>query len=170
MRPAARARELRDSRRRGAGPPRLQRRASRSRILYPAGDPVARGIAERLVGLAGPGSAPPGWLIRAVPGLASTPASPVAAELDAASLPQAMRRSEAIAFVVPMPRAPGGPCASELLGEGDELARTVLSPDLTLRLTPLLDVRASVLLRQGVTGVALDGDGTLVFPPAELVR
>jgi len=145
---------------------------ARARVAYPRGDAVAREIAERLVALAGRGSAVPAWLVTAVPGLPSAGGDLVAAGLDPAALARAARDGDALAFVAPVPRAPGGACTSSLLAAEDEVGRALFAPDSGLRLTPLVDVRPSLILRQGVGGIALDGDGTLRFigdaavPPA----
>ncbi len=153
-----------------SAPSRTLSAGAASRIVYPAGDPVARAIAERLVGLAGLGSASPPWLSEAVPALDATSSPPVAAELDPVSLAWATREGEALAFVIPVPRAPGGPCVSASLGEEDDVVRIALAPASGLRITPLLDVRSSVVIRSGIAGIGIDGDGTLVFHPGETPR
>jgi hypothetical protein len=135
------------------------------RIVYPRGDAVAQGIAERLVALASRGGAVPAWLMTAVSGLASGAGTIVAAGLAPERLARAVRRSEVLAFVVPVPRAPGGPCASALLAVEDETTGALFAPGARLRITPLVDVRPSLILRRGVDGIALDGDGTLRFLP-----
>jgi hypothetical protein len=137
-----------------------------ARIVYPSGDAVAQGIAERLVALTGRGSAVPAWLVTAVFELPSAPGPTVAAGLDPTALDRAVRRGDALAFVVPVPRAPGGPCTSALLAGEDPVAGAVLSPTAGMRITPLMDVRSSLILRRGVAGIAIDGDGTLRFLPA----
>ncbi|MCG6989153.1 MAG: ABC transporter substrate-binding protein [Gemmatimonadetes bacterium] len=140
------------------------------RIAYPSGDPVARSLAERLVGLTDLGTAPPPWLAQAVPAVGAGSGSLVAATLDEPSLVRAMRDGSALAFVIPVPRAPGGPCVSASLGAGDDVAKWALSSASGLRVTPLLDVRSSAVVRSGITGIGIDGDGTLIFRPTERVR
>jgi hypothetical protein len=139
--------------------------AAPARIAYPLGDPVARGIAERLVALTGRGDPIPAWLVTAVAGVASTEGPVVAAGLDPAMLARAVRQGEALAFVLPAPRAPGGACTSALLAAEDPVGRVLFAADAGLRITPLVDVRPSLVLRRGIGGVALDGDGTLRFLP-----
>jgi Bacterial extracellular solute-binding proteins, family 5 Middle len=136
-----------------------------ARIVYPVGDAVGRGIAERLVALAGAGSSVPAWLADALPALGPLSGAPVAAGLDPASLARTAQSAAAVAFVVPVPRAPGGPCLSALLGGADVMTAAVLSPAAGLRVTPLVDVRSSLVVRAGVGGITFDGDGTLVFQP-----
>jgi hypothetical protein len=150
-----------------------ERRSSRvlgPRIAYPSGDPVARSLAERLVGLTDLGTPSPPWLAQAVPTLGAGSGSPVAAPLDGASLVRAMREGSALAFVIPVPRAPGGPCVSASLGATDAVVTWALSPASGLRVTPLLDVRSSAIVRSGITGVGIAGDGTLIFRPAKRGR
>ncbi len=141
------------------------RRATPPRFVYPLGDAVARGLAERLVALAGRGPATPAWLAAAVPGLRDASAAVVAAGMDPAGLALAVRRGDALAFVVPVPRAAGGACLSELLAADDEMAGAVLAPGPGLRITALVDVRPSLVIRRGVAAVTVGGDGTLSFYP-----
>lgn len=155
------------------GPPtpgehRTSGRGTGSRIVYPLGDEVARGLAERLVALAGRGAAPPPWLRAAVPGLAVARRSVVAAGLGPADLERAVRdasRVGALAFVAAVPRAPGGVCLSALLASEGAPGRALLDPASGLRVTPLVDVRSSLLVRAGVPDITVDGFGTLLFRP-----
>jgi hypothetical protein len=151
-------------------PARPASRALGARIAYPAGDPVARSLAERLVGLTDLGTAPPAWLAQAVPAAGAGSGSLVAAPLDGPSLVRAMSDGSALAFVIPVPRAPAGPCVSASLGAGDDVVKWALSPTSGLRVTPLLDVRSSAVVRSGITGIDVAGDGTLIFRPTERVR
>ncbi len=137
------------------------------RIVYPLGDAVARGIAERLVALAGRGPAMPSWLTDAVPGLRDSPGAVVAAGMEPTGLARAAREADALAFVVSLPRAPGGSCLSELLALDDPVAGAVLAQGNGLRVTPLVEVRPSLVIRRGVAGVSVHGDGTLSFHPGE---
>lgn len=150
----------------GGDPPDPERR-NLARVVYPLGDAVARGIAERLVALTSRGGAVPAWLETAIFDLATARGSTVTAGLDPATLARAVRGRNALAFIVPVPRAPGGGCLSALLAEEDPVAGAVLEPESGMRITPLVDVRASLVLRRGVTGIAIDGDGTLRFLPAD---
>jgi len=143
------------------------RSVAAARFAYPLGDAVARGLAERLVALAGRGGTTPAWLTTAVPRLAADAGAVVAVAMDPAGLARAARRGEALAFVVPLPRAPGGPCVSQLLAVDDVMAAAALDPGGGLRITPLVDVRPSLLIRRGVAGVTIGGDGTLSFHPGE---
>ncbi len=145
-----------------SGPPR--------NIVYPEGDAVARGIAERLVGLAGPGSSGPTWVFAAVPGLDASPDPPVAVGLAPALLPRAARDGGTLALVVPLPRIPAGTCL-DASGEGvGDIPGLLFSPTASMRVTPLLDVRSSLVVRSGVGGIDVDGWGTIVFHPRPVAR
>jgi len=136
-----------------------------TRIVYPTGDAVARALAERLVALAGLGSAKPPWLTRVLPGLRAVSGSPVAAGLDPVSLALVARRGEALAMVMPVSRAPSGACPRAALGVDADLVASVFSLGGRWSVTPLVDVRPSLVARRGIAGIGIDGTGTLVFHP-----
>jgi hypothetical protein len=134
------AREDRGAPARIAAPPRT----GGARIVYPWEDATARDLAERLVALAAApaGAASPPW-VRGLPRVAEGLAG--AAFADAL-----LRRSEA-AFVLPLPRDGALPCA----------ARFAPGPGWVLR--PLVDARRRLIAGDDVTGLAVDGDGTLLL-------
>ncbi len=134
------------------------------RIVYPQGDAVARGIAERLVGLAGLGSSRPSWLAEAMPGLDASPEPPVAAALPRAFLARAAGDGQTLALVIPVPRAPAGACLDVSLA-GGVAVDLLYSATSAMRVTPLVDVRSSLVVRTGVGDIGVDGEGTLVFHP-----
>jgi hypothetical protein len=102
-----------------------------SRIVYPRGDAVARGLAERLVALAGTGS------------------SVRAAALDPPELAAALRDQTERAFVMAVPRESLAPCH-------DASAWPAGSS-----IQPLIDTRARAIVRRGSPPLTVDWDGTL---------
>ena len=113
---------------------------TRIALAVPARDATARAIGERMVALLGPGS--PG--IRLV-------------EYGADEFDAALADGRASAFVVPLPRfappRPGCPDAYHIP------AGSIV--------VPLVDTRATAVLRAGVPGFRMQGDGSIRFvPPA----
>jgi hypothetical protein len=106
-----------------------------SRVAYPRGDEVARGLAERLVALAGTGSA-----LRA-------------AALDPAELAAALRDQTERAFVVAVPRQSFAPCHDA----------SAWPPESSIQ--PLIDTRARAIVRRGSPPLTVDWDGTLRVLP-----
>ncbi|HZA97433.1 MAG TPA: hypothetical protein VE399_01560, partial [Gemmatimonadales bacterium] len=102
-----------------------------NRIVYVRGDEVARGLADRLVALAGSGE-----------GLR-------AAGLDAAQLALALDEGSERAYVVSLPRHPLQPCR--------ELAEFPAGA----RIRPLIDSRANAIVRKGAPPLTVDWDGTI---------
>jgi hypothetical protein len=106
-----------------------------SRIVYPRGDEVARGLAERLVALAG------------------TAAALRAAALDPADFSAAMRDRTERAYVVGAPRASLAPC------------RDASAWPSGASIQPLIDTRARALVRRGSPALTVDWDGTVRVLP-----
>jgi hypothetical protein len=106
-------------------------RPTSSRVVYPAGDPVARDLAQRIVALLAPGTK-----------LSSAP-------LGSADLARALLAGSERAFVLSLPIFPLAPCL-ELAG---------VAPD--LRIQPLVDTRATAILRRGSPPLTADWDGTI---------
>jgi hypothetical protein len=102
-----------------------------NRIVYLRGDEVARGLADRLVALAEPGA-----------GLR-------AAGLDQAQLSAALREGSERAYVVSLPKHPLQPCR--------ELAELPAGA----RVRPLIDSRATAVVRKGAPPLSVDWDGTI---------
>jgi hypothetical protein len=102
-----------------------------NRIVYPRGDEVARGLADRLVALAGHGE-----------GLR-------AADLDQAQLAAALHDGSERAYVVWLPKHPLHSC-TELVefpaGAG---------------IRPLIESRAHAIVRRGAPPLTVDWDGTI---------
>ena len=106
-----------------------------SRVAYIRGDEVARGLAERIVALAGSGT-----------GLR-------AAALDPADFARLLRTGSDRAYVVALPRHTLVPCReSAAWPEG-------------ARIQPLIDGRAYAIVRRGSPPLTVDWDGTLRVAP-----
>jgi hypothetical protein len=102
-----------------------------NRIVYPRGDDVARGLADRLVALAGHGQ-----------GLR-------AADLDQAQLAAALRDGSERAYVVSLPKHPLHSCT--------ELAEFPAGAGIR----PLIESRAHAIVRRGAPPLTVDWDGTI---------
>jgi hypothetical protein len=116
-------------------------------VAYPAGDAIARQLAERIVALAGV-SARPAWIPASLARRATAPRiAPVATD----SITDALMTGRAAAAVVALPRDPRTRC-----GTANE--------PLPWRGAPLVDSRAHVIVRRG-SGAAftIGADGTLHF-------
>ena len=115
-----------------------------ARIVYPREDRTARELAERLVALSAgpPGPAVPAWVTRL---------PRVAGGLSDDALASALRQKSEAAFVLPVPRESSLPCALRLESGPGRVRR------------PLVDARRRVIVAEDVTGLAVDGDGTLLL-------
>lgn len=102
-----------------------------SHLVYPQDDEVARALAQRVVALA-PASAG----LRAL-------------GLDAPAFADAVRRGTERAYIVGLPRQSLAPCR-----DGGFLPGAV-------RLFPLIDTRASAIVRKGAPPLSVEWDGTL---------
>jgi extracellular solute-binding protein (family 5) len=107
-----------------------RRAASSSRIVYPRGDEVARGLAERIVALSGD---------------PQFKAAPLAPADFAAALRQEVERG----YVVPAPRHTLSPCGESA---GWPVAASI---------QPLIDTRATAIVRRGSPPLTVDWDGTI---------
>jgi hypothetical protein len=116
----------------------LTRRLDR-RLVYPLGDPVARGLAERLVALEG---------------------SAVAAGLAPDAFESALRTPADPGYIVALPRAGLAPCHSR-----DAFDSIIRALDHGARLMPLIDVREHAIMRRGAVAATITWDGTLLFAP-----
>jgi hypothetical protein len=106
-------------------------RGASSRIVYPRGDEVARGLAERIVALAHSGSQ-----LRA-------------AALGEAALAVALRDGTERAYVVPVPRQSLAPCRDSAAWPSG------------VSILPLIDTRARAIVRRGSVALTVDWDGTV---------
>jgi hypothetical protein len=101
-----------------------------SRVAYPRGDEVARGLAERIVAISGDRQ------LRA-------------AALD--DFASALGRAAERAYVVPVPRRTLNPC------------REALGWPSGASVQPLIDTRATAIIRRGSPQLSVDWDGTVRF-------
>lgn len=112
----------------------VEQHLNASRIVYPRGDEVARGLAERLVALAGSGSA-----LRA-------------AALEPAELAAALGDGTERAYVLAAPRASLAPC------------HDASAWPLGAAIQPLIDTRETAIIRRGSPALSVDWDGTVSLP------
>jgi hypothetical protein len=106
-----------------------------SRIVYTRGDEVARGLAERIVALAGPGTD-----LRV-------------AALERTDFAAQLRTGSDRAYVVALPRQTLAPC------------RLWTTWPAGARLQPLIDTRARAIVRRGAPPLAVEWDGTVRVVP-----
>jgi hypothetical protein len=133
------------------------RSAGEPQIAYPLDDAVAAALAQRLVALARAGDGP-AWIPAAGAG-----APFITRGLPGGAFEDALGRGKATAFLVPVRRtANADPC--DLVAEVERRAPWVRAS----QLVPLVETRATALLRDGVAGLAgvmVDGAGTLHLRP-----
>jgi hypothetical protein len=106
-----------------------------ARVVYVRGDEVARGLAERMVALAGSGT-----------GLR-------AAALEPADLAARLRTGSDRAYVVALPRRTLAPCRESAAWPKDA------------RIQPLIDTRAHAIVRRGAPPLTVEWDGTVRVLP-----
>ena len=106
-----------------------------SRVAYIRGDEVARGLAERIVALAGSGT-----------GLR-------AAALEPADFARLLRTGSDPAYVVALPRHTLAPC------------REAAAWPEEARIQPLIDTRAHAIVRRGAPPLTVEWDGTVRVVP-----
>jgi len=164
----------------GAG---ARRQPERVVLLYPPGDAVAQGLAERLVALAPEAGRAAAWLADAAPQLAAAGARARAGTAARDDDFAAMLRRGAGPAVVPVERAAGmdacgaldalrgavpwltnaqahgAPTGETIGGQEGAPAPGADGP----RVVPLIETRPVLLVRRGVAGVAVDGQGTLLL-------
>ena len=105
--------------------------APSSRIVYQAGDAVSQGLAERMVALLAPGTR-----LRAAP-------------LNSADFESALAAGSERAYILSVATRTLAPCR-ELAGWPADM-----------RLEPLIDTRATAIVRRGSPPLSVDWDGTL---------
>lgn len=136
------------------GPPDPGARRSPSpRVVFPLGDPVARGLAERVAALAGPGEGAPLAGLRR--GLSGSGALLEVVGLESTAFGAALRAGGDAAYVVPEPLHPAAPCVAQVarlrripwLGSGSLLA--------------LLESGPRALVRPGAPPLEVDGTGAV---------
>ena len=106
-----------------------------SRVAYTRGDEVARGLAERIVALAGSGTRS-----RAV-------------ALEPADFATLLRTGSDQAYVVALPRQTLAPCRESAVWPAGA------------RIQPLIDTRAHAIVRKGAAPLAVEWDGTVRVIP-----
>lgn len=133
------------------GAPPIQLPTALRRVVYPRGDDTAREIAERLVALSvmAPAS-------RRAAGDPPVRGLQMATPLGPAELRSALAGRGEAAYVVSLPRRVLAPCYS-----ASTLLPGLRARDPAIRIVPLVDTRRSVIVRRGLAGLALDGEGTL---------
>jgi hypothetical protein len=108
-------------------------------IAYPAGDPTARELAERLVAVA-------------------EGAAPTVRPLDPDSFAAALRRGDAVGFIVSGPVVAAAPCVESAGWPAGA------------RVVPLVETRAHAIVRRGAPPLAVEWDGAVrVAEPADTV-
>jgi hypothetical protein len=136
------------------------RRGART-IIYPRGDAVARGIAERLAALAWPAARAPAWLRGVLRADYAAAGAPVVAGLEERAVLDSALHGGGLAFVVPLSRSAAVACTVPSLDEAS--AALVLVGSRDWRFTPLLDAHDHLLHRGNFGRLTVDGDGTLFF-------
>jgi extracellular solute-binding protein (family 5) len=106
-----------------------------SRVAYTRGDEVARGLAERIVALAGSGT------------------RLSAAALEPADFATLLRTGSDQAYVVALPRHTLAPCRESAAWPAGA------------RIQPLIDTRAHAIVRKGAPPLAVEWDGTVRVVP-----
>ncbi|MEE8192885.1 MAG: ABC transporter substrate-binding protein [Gemmatimonadales bacterium] len=156
-----------------SGLPPVPRGAYRSgprRIVYALGDPVAQGLAERIVALAGAGpgsSAEAVAFAAAVPGLLGADARLLAQGLRQEEFAASLREGDDFAYVVAVPRQVLDPCfdISMLVSRAEWLAMDDQA-GLASAIIPLVDTRQHLIARRGAVALAVDWDGTVLVAGA----
>lgn len=134
------------------------------RILYDAGDPVARDLAERIVAiaLADPSRSPESAaLVAAVPALLESAHHLVAEGVGGTTLSSHVRYGDGLAFVIAVPCRPADPCyeAQALLARAPWLSPR--ESDLSEAIVPLVDTSAYVIARKDRVTFVTDWHGNV---------
>ncbi len=129
--------------------------AGQRAVVFPGDDATAAGLAQRLVALARTPETEP-WVAAT---LAASGAPISARGLPGDAFGQALERGDAAAFILPVQRTTAtSPCG--LFSEARRRAPWLR----TAGTVPLVETRRTVLFREGVTGLGVDGAGTLLLP------
>ena len=139
------------------------------RIVFDENDPVARGLAERIValGAAGPGSSPgEANLAAAIPDLAEGPVSLSATGITETELAASLREGDDFAYVIWLPLHPSDPCTGimRLVHRVNWLSQ--LGDDFADALLPLVDTRSCAIVRKGTAGLSIDWSGNIYITGA----
>jgi hypothetical protein len=134
------------------------------RIIFTEGDPAARSLAERIVGLgaAGPGSSPgAAGLALAVPGLADAGRGLSARGMPEQEMSRSLEDGDEFAYIIWIPRHPADPCLQkrQLRDRAGWLSR--LGDDFGDALLPLVDTRCYAIVRKKTAGLTVDWYGNI---------
>ena len=131
------------------------------RVVFPADDPVARGLAARLVALTAFGDPELATVTRGLFPMGA--AGMVAVGLSATEFERALADGLDSGYVMPLPRRPFESCqeARTLTSRAAWLVRSAAALDAAV--VPLLDTRTWAVIRRGRAGVAVEWDGALLL-------
>jgi len=134
------------------------------RIVFDEDDPVARGIAERIVGLtaAGPGSSSGETsLAAAVPGLAEGPVGLSSMGLTREELEISLEEGDDFAYIIWLPLHPSDPCTGilQLINRANWLSQ--LGERFAAAMLPLVDTRNYAIVHKGTAGLSIDWYGNI---------
>jgi Bacterial extracellular solute-binding proteins, family 5 Middle len=136
--------------------PRDQSAPASGRIVYDAGDKVARDLAERVVGLASASGSNAATILEALFPNRPRRTSYRATALTGEALALARRRGTDAGYIVSLDRHPLDPCRElQMMTEG---ARW-LDPETVV---PLVDTRLRAIVRRGRSGLEAEWDGGLL--------
>ena len=131
------------------------------RVVFSANDPVAGGLAARLVALTAFGDPDLAKLTRGLFPMGTAEMSAVG--LSATEFDRALTDGLDSGYVMALPRRPFGPCqeARTLTSRAVWLVRSAAALDAAV--VPLLDTRMWAVIRRGRAGVAAEWDGVLLL-------
>lgn len=135
--------------------------AERARVAFPRGDDIAWDLAARLVALAGSDASAEGVTMAGLVPALGTAGGVAALGLPPDEFAAALASRTDAAYVVALPRRPFGACHE--LRRLLERAPWLAGADLRRAIVPLIDVRTSLVARQGAGAGTLDLDGALHF-------
>jgi hypothetical protein len=153
-----------------SGPPPLPMGAYTTsgmrRILYDQSDPIARGLAERIVALAGtdpitsPGLAE---LNMIVPGMLGDPGRTISEGVTWDELGQSLKNGQDFAYIFQVQRRPSDPCyeARVLISRARWLAPE--ETDFSDALIPLVDTRRYVITSRDRVGLSFNWNGDILL-------
>lgn len=130
------------------------------RIVYDATDPVARGLAERIVALSGDGKAD---LPFAPVDSDFAPGPFTAAGLEPRELSRSLRFGNDFAYILVLPYQVPDPCVEARLFFSTILWLNTLGSSLGEALVPLVDTRPTLIANPEKTGAAVDGFGGVLL-------
>ena len=139
------------------------------RIVFDKDDPIARGIAERIVGIAaaGPGSSrEEAQLAAAVPGLAEGPTILSAEGITGTELDVSLKEGDDFAYIIWLPLHPSDPCTGimQLVNRVNWLSK--LGDKFTSSMLPLVDTRNFAIVHKGTAGLSTDWYGNIYITGA----